>query len=432
MPTVPDSFFERHPTFRALAHRDYRLLLAGSALVSFVGPFQFLTQVFWVQAQYPGRSVFYSALISASRGVAMLLFALIGGAMADRFERRRVLLATESASFALNAVVASLMLFNPFGGATIVAVIGCTFLAAGVGSIDSPARTASLPAIVGMGGLANAISLNMMVSQLMLPISLPLVGVLNGVLEPGQVYAASLVAWVAILPLISMLRYRSVGGINRELSMVANIREGLRYTRANATISSVLLIVLVVQLLGMPVATPLGLVFFIKVLHFSNAQVGFMGMTWGLGALVASFTLARNQKLTLRGTTLIGAVLLYGVGIIGMGYSRYVPLTAVSDFTFGFGFTATLLTASTIVQHTVADQLRGRVMGLFPFAGGFAYVATAPIGALGQRLGLAFLIPALGWASLLLCGLVVARRPGLLRVRPQAEAVLQAPASSSG
>jgi MFS family permease len=431
---VPASFFERHPTFRALAHRDYRLLLAGSALVSLVAPFQFLTQVFWVQAEYPGRSVLYTALISASRGVAMLLFALIGGAIADRFERRRVLLATECTSFSLNAVVALLMLTSPLGGSTIGGVIACTFLAAGVGAIDSPARTASLPAIVGMGGLANAISLNMMVSQLMLPISLPLVGVLNDAFEPGQVYAGSLVAWAAIIPLISMLRYRSVGGLNRGLSMVANIREGISYTRASATISGVLSIVIVVQLLGMPVATPLGPVFFIKDLGFTNAQVGLMGMTWGLGAMTSSFLLARLNWLTLRGSTLVAAVVLNGIGIIGLGYSRYIPLTAAADFAFGFAFTATLLTASTIVQHAVADQMRGRVMGLFPFAAGFAYVATAPIGAAGQRLGLALMIPALGWASLALCGLVVSRRPAILRVRPpgEAEPALVVPSSPAG
>jgi len=75
----------------ALSHRDFRLLLAGSAAVSFVMPMQFLTQIFWIQDRYESREVLYVGLIAASRGSAMLLFGLIGGAFADRFERRNFL-----------------------------------------------------------------------------------------------------------------------------------------------------------------------------------------------------------------------------------------------------------------------------------------------------------------------------------------------------
>src|SRR4051812_43556298 len=115
----------------ALAQRDFRLLLAGSALVSFVQPMQFLTQLFWVQDTYPEHSIFFVGLLGASRGSAMLLFSLLGGAFADRFERRRVLLCCECAALCINALVALLMLTEPLGGATFAALLVLTFLAAG-------------------------------------------------------------------------------------------------------------------------------------------------------------------------------------------------------------------------------------------------------------------------------------------------------------
>ena len=187
------SFFRRHQSMRALAHRDFRLLLAGSAIVSFVMPVQFLTQVFWVEDHYAARQVLYVGLLGVSRGAAMLLFSLFGGAIADRFERRRVLLFCESTALGLNTLVALLMLTHPFGEATMIALLCLTFAAAGNMAIDMPARTASTPAIVGMEDLANGISLQMIAQQLATPLSLPLVGLLNSVFDSGQVYAGTLV-----------------------------------------------------------------------------------------------------------------------------------------------------------------------------------------------------------------------------------------------
>ena len=267
------SFFRRHQSMRALAHRDFRLLLAGSAIVSFVMPVQFLTQVFWVEDHYAARQVLYVGLLGVSRGAAMLLFSLFGGAIADRFERRRVLLFCESTALGLNTLVALLMLTHPFGEATMIALLCLTFAAAGNMAIDMPARTASTPAIVGMEDLANGISLQMIAQQLATPLSLPLVGLLNSVFDSGQVYAGTLFAWVAILPLISMLRYRSVGEANRAAGVLGNIREGLAYTRRDATIFAVIATVFVIQVVGMPGPAVLGPVWMTDVMGLSKAAV---------------------------------------------------------------------------------------------------------------------------------------------------------------
>ena len=113
--------------FRAFRHRNFRLLLAGTVLVGLVQPLHFVTQIFWVQEVYPDREIIYTGVLMGARGVATLVFGLIGGAIADRFERRLVLLGCESASLVLSAFVALLMLTTPFGGATIVGVAALTF-----------------------------------------------------------------------------------------------------------------------------------------------------------------------------------------------------------------------------------------------------------------------------------------------------------------
>ena len=415
------SFFAHRQSLRALAHRDFRLLLAGSTIVGFVMPIQFLTQIFWVQAQYPSRSVLYVGLIAASRGSAMLIFSLVGGAIADRFERRRVLLFCESTALALNTVVALLMLTEPFGEATVGALLVLTFLAAGNMAIDQPTRSSSTPAIVGMADLANGISLQMMAIQLTTPLSLPLTGFLNATFEPGRVYAGSLIAWTAILPLIAALRFRSAGGADRRQGMLGNIRSGLAYTRRDPAIFGIILLVLILQVVGMPGPATLGPIWMTEVLGLSKGQFGLMAMTWGMGAAAGSVFFARNHRLTRSGRSLSTMVLLFGAGTIVFSHSRVVPLTAVVNFTIGFALVGTMVTSSTMVQHLVSDEMRGRVLGLFPLAMGLSMLDAAPVSALGQLFGLEAVLPALAWTTLGLSLLVISRQPLLRRPGSQVE-----------
>jgi len=419
-----DSFFAHRPALRPLAYRDFRLLLAGTTLIGIILPLQFLTQVFWIQDYYPGRSVFYTTLIAGSRGLAMLIFALLGGAIADRMERRHVLLYCAFAALALNAAVAFFMVDTTFGSSTIFAVTAVTFFSAGVLSIDQPARQAAIPSVVGMASLSSAISLNMIALQLTLPLSLPLIGFLNGVFDPGHVYAGSLAGLALAVPLIAMLRFSSQGQAAQGTSMLANIAEGLRYSARSPVIFGVIAIVVVIQVIGMPgVANPLGPVWMTEVLGLSPAQFGFMAMTWGIGAMVTSIGLARLQGLVQRGPTLCFAAVLFGVSILVFGYSRSVPLTAFANFTLGIALTAMLVTSSTIVQQTVSDEMRGRVMGLFPLTLGLAQLNTMTIGAAAQLLGLTLVVPALGWITLALSGAIILGQPALRRAKPEPRAL---------
>ena len=426
-----EGFFERHAGISALESRDFRLLLLGTTLVGLAMPIQFLTQVFWVQQEYPDRDVFYVGLIAGSRGVAMILFSLLGGAIADRFERRRVLLVCETLAFVLNAGVAALMLTNPLGDATIALLVVFTFFAAGNMAIDMPTRQAAIPAVVGMDRVGSAISLNMVAMQVTFPLTLPVAGLLNDIIEPGRVYALSLLAWLAVIPLIAMLQFRDRGKANRAESMLRNIREGLAYTRRDATIFAIISLVLVLQVVGMPGVATLGPVWMTEVLGLSKREFGLIGMTWGLGTAAGSLFFAWRNALPARGATICAAVLTFGVAVAVFGHSRIVPLTAMANFTLGFCMVATTVSAATIVQHVVSDEMRGRVMGLFPLAMGLQMIAAVPVGGLGQLFGLEFIVPALGWITITLAVLIVIGQPGLRAIRP-AEPASAVPVASAG
>ena len=415
------------PALRPLAHRDFRLLLAGSALVGVLMPLHLMTQVFWVSERFPSSAVLFSSILAGSRGAGMVVFSLIGGAIADRVERKRVLLVCESLSLVAHATIAVLMLTEPGGAASVGMVALVTFFAAGVQSIDSPARSASVPAAAGLENIGAAIALLAISSQLTMPLSLPVAGVLNQVFSPGAVYAGTLVAWLGILPLIALLRLPGRTAPRAAAGMVSSITTGLSYTRAHRPILAVVSMVLVVQVVGMPVATPLGPMFEIEVLNFTPAQVGLMGATWGLGALTASLILARAGGLALRGSSLAVVAVMFGVAILGFGYSRFIPLTAVSDYAMGFAFTGTSLVASTLVQHLVADEMRGRVLSLFPLSIGLAQAATSLAGLAGGALGLATLLPLLGWIVIIGCLLLAGVHRQFLSAKVRPRVALGAP-----
>ncbi|HNM77804.1 MAG TPA: MFS transporter [Tepidiformaceae bacterium] len=399
----------------ALAHRDFRLLLIGSGVVSFVAPMQFITQIFWIQDTYPHRDVFFVGLLGASRGGAMLLFSLIGGAFADRFERRKVLLVCECTALSINALIALLMLTNPLGDATIGLLLVLTFVAASNMAIDIPTRTASTPAVVGMEDLASAITLQMVAQQLTSPLALPLVGFLNSQMSGGTVYSLTLLAWVLIIPMIAALRFRSVGSADRREGMVGNIRSGLAYARSDATIFGVVAAVFAIQCIGMPGPATLGPVWMRDVMELSKAQFGFMAMTWGLGTFVASFFFAFRRAFATRGLTLCLTTVGFAVCAIVFAHSRYVPVTAVVNFGLGFCVVGTMVTASTIVQQAVKDEMRGRVLGLFPLMMGGSMLMAAPVSAFGQAFGLPLTFALLAWLTLAATGSVVVRQPSLRR-----------------
>lgn len=408
----------RSSAFAALESRDFRLLLLGSLGTNLVMPLQFLTQIFWVQEYYEARAVLWVGLIAASRGLASLIFSLVGGAFADRYERRHVLLVCQAASLTVNALVATLMLTRPLGELTMAPMLGCTFAAAAVMAFDMPARSASIPAIVGMERLAGAISLNTMVAQLGVPLTLPLVGILNDRFDAGQVYAGSLSVWLATLPLVAALRFRSRGGAQAGKGTFGNITQGMRWVAHHEAILGVIALVLVMQVIGMPGVATLGPVWMTKVLGLSKLEFGFMAMTWGLGGLASSVFWVARPGLTSRGATLCLATVLFALASIVFGHSRIVPVTALANFALGFAMVGTMVSSSTIAQRLVDDDVRGRVMGLFPLAMGLATLSAAPVSVAAQATSLEIVIPALGWATLVCCLAVIAWRPTLRRIQP--------------
>jgi MFS family permease len=388
--------------------------MAATVMANLVMPIHFITLTFWAVDTYPGQKVLFPALLIAARGLGMVSLGLVGGAIADRFERRKVLRVTEALSLVTTALIALSMLVEPLGDGTIVLVLLLVILASANMGIDQPARSASMPAIVGPAEMGAAIALNSVAMQLTFPIMFPLVGYLNGRFEAGQVMALSTAAWAVSIPLIWLLRYSTRGGpAAARRNMTHEIAEGLRYARRDGVVLAVLGMMVVLQVVGMPGVGMLGAVWMTEVLDLSRAQFGLIGTLWGAGAVTASFFFAAYSQVTRRGTWLAAMVVLFGLASIAFGHSRIIPVTAVANFCLGFAMAGTMVTSMTMVQYAVREDVRGRVLGLFPLVMGGSMVNAFFVGLAGQELGLEVVVPALAWATLALGAAIVLVSPAL-------------------
>lgn len=383
-----------------MRHRDLRLLLLSTTMQTVVMPIQFLSLTFWAIDTFPGRAVFYPSLLIATRGGGMLLMALVGGAIADRFERRRVLLVAEASAATLTAVMGIVMITSPFGEWAIVPTVLVVLAFSATMGIDQPARGAAIPAIVPPHEVSAAIGLSNVAGQLMFPVVLPVAGYLNDVLDPGEVVLCSLLAWTVSLPALARLRFSSLEEGHRRVGIRSEIGEGLSYVARAPAVRGVLLVVLVVHVVGMPGVGALGPVWMREVLGLSPSEFGLIGMLWGLGALSASLLAARLHYRAGRGAVLGSAGLAFGAAAVVFSYSREPLLTAAANFVLGFAMASVMVTSSMIVQRVVENRVRGRVVGLFPLIIGASMLNVITAGVASQRAGMTVVFPILSWAAL--------------------------------
>jgi MFS family permease len=409
---------------RSFRHRDYTLLWIGMFLGSALMPMQFITQILFV-SELTGASsrLVLAGMIGAARGAAMLTFAMYGGALADRLDRRKLLMVSQSLGMCVSAVTAVVMLTTPGGQAmTIGLFMVLVFAASGLGAIDGPTRQAMVPELVGREDLPNAIALDAVAMQVAFPIGLPLTGVLIDAIGFGWTYVITLWGYVSIVVALALMRYRPARRVVRQRRVWSDIRVGLRYTREHTTLLWLMLLTFAVTGLGMPVVANLGPVWTSRVLHLSPTGVGLLAMTWGVGSTIASIAMTNVGHFRAKGWLLIGAALGFSACVVAFGYSRLIPLSAVINIGLGSLLTVTSVSATSLVQRLVPNDIQGRVMSLFMMSSGVAQLLTLPIGGLAQWATFELVMPIAGWTSFALVLLIAVAQPAVRRAGQVPEA----------
>jgi MFS family permease len=383
-------------TLRALRHRNFQLFFSGQ-LISLTGT--------WMQSVAQAWLVYKmtdSALLLGSVGFAsqfpVFLFAPFGGITADRVNRQRLVIATQIASMILAGILAALTLFHLVHVWHIFVLAG---LLGVVNAFDIPGRQSFLIDMVGKEDLMNAIALNSSMFNGARVIGPAIAGILVAKIGEGWCFAANSISYIAVIVGLLLMRVHCAPRASKH-SPIEDIIEGFRWVNHTKIIRTLLLLIGLVSLVGLPY-TILMPVFADKILHGGARGLGILMGATGVGALFGALTLAAKSggvKGLGRWVAITCASL--GVSLVLFSFSTSFWLSAALLLPAGYSMMLQMACSNTLIQTMVPDQLRGRVMSLYSMM----FMGMAPFGAffggaLAHRIGAPITVAAGGIACVI-------------------------------
>jgi MFS family permease len=372
------------PAFLApFANRNYRLYFSGQ-LISITGTFVTFTALSWVVYELT-QSPLMLGLFGLVGQLPTLVAGPLAGVWVDRFDRRRLLLVTQSLALLQSVTLAVLA----FGHAlNIPAVLGLSVAGGLVNAFDLPTRQAmvgqiaekreDLPAVIGMN--STMFNLGRMIGP-------PIGGVLLSLFGAGTCFVVDAVSYLAVLAAIIAMRLRKRASSGASRPVLHDLKAGLRYALNNGTIRTILLLSCWVSVFGISFQT-MSPAFARDVFRGDAHVLGWLMGASSLGAICGALrTASRTGIARLVQGLLIGATLL-GLGMVVYASSRTLGWALPSMFICGMGAVTFFTSANALVQDIVDESMRGRVMSwyLLSFQAGFP-IGGLIIGATATRLG---------------------------------------------
>jgi MFS transporter, DHA1 family, staphyloferrin A biosynthesis exporter len=368
--------------FSALAHRNYRLMWTGT-LVSHTGDWMDQVALNWLVISTTG-SPFDLALVNLCRGLPMLLFTLVGGAMADRFERRRLMMLTQTCAMALAFVLAAMVLSGTVSIALVLAVATARGV---VVSFNLPARHSLIPALVPLEDLPNAVALSSMTQNVTKIVGPSLAGLIIGTLGTGACFLINGVSFLAVLWTLHAMRVPKAGPPSTAaLPLRRSIAEGLRYVRDDRPVLLLVLVALVPTFFGHPYMTLLAV--FAHIVHDVGPEgLGLLTSSAAAGAVVGGLLLATVPRTAVSGRAMLGFLGAFGALLCAFALNPVYLLAPVLLVGVGMMQIAYGATNNTILQTRVPDRMRGRVMSILLLNRGLVQLGAAFAAALAGLIG---------------------------------------------
>ena len=362
----------RTQALRALRHRNFRLFFGGQ-LISLIGT--------WMQSVAQAWLIYrltHSALLLGAVGFAgqipIFLIAPFGGHVADRVDRRRIIIVTQTCAMILAFILAALTLtgrIHEWHIIVLAALLGV------VNAFDMPARQAFIVQMVERDDLMNAIALNSSMFNGARVVGPAVAGILVAVIGEGWCFFANAVSYVAVLAGLFMMTTETFVPRPMAGSALQNIWDGLRFVANTAPIRALLLLIAIVSFTGMPYAVLMP-VFADRVLHAGARGLGILMGASGVGALAGSVMLALRSTVRGLGTWVAVSSTLFGMTLIAFGISRTLWLSVAILVPLGASMMVQMSSSNTLIQAMVPDELRGRVMAAYTMM----FMGMGPLGAL--------------------------------------------------
>ena len=358
--------------FPALRHRNFQLFFSGQ-LISLIGTWMQTVAESWLVYRLTHSALLLGAVGFASQ-FPVFLVAPLGGIVADRYNRHRVVIATQVASMVFDSALAVLTLANVV---TVKQIFVLAILMGVVNAFDIPARQSFLGDMVGRGDLMNAIALNSSMFNGARIVGPAIAGILVARVGEGWCFAINGVSYFAVIAGLLMMRVERPMALAKEGSPLTHIIEGLNFVRQTTPIRAILMLLGLVSLVAMPYVVLMP-VFADKVLHGGARGLGILMGATGVGALFGALTLATRKGVRGLGRWVALSCAGFGLSLLVFSFSRHFWLSAALLLPVGFCMMLQMSSSNTLIQAMVPDQLRGRVMALYSMM----FMGMAPFGAL--------------------------------------------------
>ena len=410
---------------RALRHRNYRLFFAGQ-FVSLIGTWMQSVAQSWLVYRLTGSGALLG-LVGFAGQFPVFLVAPLGGALADRQSRHRILLATQTTAMALASTLALLTLT---GRVQVWHLFVLAALLGLVNAFDIPTRQAFVPEMVGREDLVNAIALNSSMFNGARIVGPAVAGILVAAVGEGWCFAANAISYLAVLAGLLAMRLSPRAASTATEPALRSVLEGFRYVVRTPPVRTLLLLLGLVSLTGMPYAVLMPL-FADRVLHGGPGSLGVLLGATGVGALIGALHLAVRRGLRGLSRWVVGAAASFGASLVLFSLSRTLPLSVALLLPVGFSMMTQMAASNTLIQSMVPDRLRGRVMAVYSMM----FMGMAPLGALlagtaADRIGAPATVAVGGTVCIVGATLLGSR---LLALRPMTkEMILAARDAASG
>jgi MFS family permease len=396
----------------ALKHRRFTLLWGG-LIISVVGSQMQQWVLFW-QISTLSKAPIAVSIVGGVRFVAVLAFSLVGGLVADRYNRRLIMFLTQSVMMLVALALGLLTLMHVIQLWNIYAL---TAIAATAGAFDLPARQSLVPNLVPGEDLPSAFSLTSIAFSVGSILGPALSGIVIGYWGTGAAYLLNAVSFLAvILALIFMgavpqLATRSKTGLKAAL---LDIRDGIRFIRHQPLILSSMILDFFATFFAS--ANTLLPYFSQYVLHVNEFAYGWLAAAESIGSVLVGLIISQFNVVRRQGTLLTGSVVVFGLATILFGLARIYALVFFALALAGAADSVSTIIRNTIRNLNTPDSMRGRMTGVNQifFMGG-PQLGEVEAGAAAQAFGVPFAIFSGGIGTILIVALIAARWPVLLR-----------------
>ncbi len=309
------------------------------------------------------HSAFLLALDQFLGGIPIFLFSLIGGVVADRLERRKILLGSQYVQMATAAILTVLVATSHVH---VWHILCLSFVSGFAQAFGGPAYQALIPTLVEKDDMPNAIALNSIQFNVAIMVGPALAGQALGKLGEKWCFGLNALSFLAPIISLTLITTRFLP-IKTAESMFTSLKQGIRFARKQNSMEALIILAFCMTALSMPMRTYIP-VFVKDIFHRGPETYGNLLALMGLGSICGSLTIASAGNFKRKGRVALAALACLGAGIFGFGLSKSLPLSESLLVLVGASMMAVFATVNSLVQLITTNEMRGRVMSVYNFA----------------------------------------------------------------